>query len=195
MTTNIHTSISFKTTNWSGGSTTELFIYPPESDFQRRDFDFRLSTATVEVVKSIFTPLPGISRTLMVLDGQMTLTHENHHSKTLKTFDVDNFDGGWNTQSNGRCIDFNLMTKGNATGELDHLTLNKKETNIVELSSRYKWVFIYLNRGSLNISSENEKLNINEGDLIAVSDLENQKLLFEANAPTEIVLIKIFEGS
>ena len=41
---------------WSGGSTTELFIFPPTGNYRKRNFDFRLSTATVEVDTSDFLP-------------------------------------------------------------------------------------------------------------------------------------------
>jgi environmental stress-induced protein Ves len=40
------------TAKWSGGETTELFISPEGSSYKKRDFDFRLSTATVEVNQS-----------------------------------------------------------------------------------------------------------------------------------------------
>ena len=65
----IITTDNFKTSGWSGGTTTELFIFPPTADYQQRNFQFRLSTATVEADRSDFTLLNGISRKLMVLSG------------------------------------------------------------------------------------------------------------------------------
>ncbi len=43
-----------KISTWSGGTTTELFIYPEVAEYSERNFDFRISTATVEVEESNF---------------------------------------------------------------------------------------------------------------------------------------------
>ena len=37
----------YLSTKWSGGQTTELLVEPDSSSLAKRDFDFRLSTATV----------------------------------------------------------------------------------------------------------------------------------------------------
>lgn len=64
------------TTKWSGGETTELFIYPENANYKAGNYQFRLSTATVEIEASTFTPLPGVDRTLIVLEGEMQLDHK-----------------------------------------------------------------------------------------------------------------------
>jgi len=51
-----------KTSKWSGGTTTQLAIYPEDADYGKRNFTWRLSTATVEAAESVFTSLPGIDR-------------------------------------------------------------------------------------------------------------------------------------
>ena len=61
------------TIRWSGGLSTELYIFPEDSEYVERNFKYRLSTATVEIEQSVFTPLPGVDRTLMVLEGEMKL--------------------------------------------------------------------------------------------------------------------------
>jgi len=106
----IITSHYLQPVSWSGGTTTELFIFPLTSDYHKRNFQFRLSTATVEKDKSDFTRLIGISRKLMVLDGKITLNHKDHYSRQINKFDVDEFEGDWKTSSIGKCTDFNLMT-------------------------------------------------------------------------------------
>ena len=45
----------FVTSKWSGGSTTELYIYPPQAVYREGNFKCRISSATVEVEKSDFT--------------------------------------------------------------------------------------------------------------------------------------------
>src|SRR5690606_21592449 len=89
----------YRTTNWSGGTTTELFIFPESANFQTGDYELRISIATVETEQSIFTVLPGVDRTLMVIKGQLRLEHENHHNIDLEEFEEDCFKGDWNTTS------------------------------------------------------------------------------------------------
>lgn len=151
-----------KTTEWSGGLTTELFIYPKGSSYKDRDFKFRLSTATVEVDTSVFTPLAGITRTLMVLDGEMSLFHEGHHSSNLGPLQKDNFQGGWNTSSKGRCVDFNLMCMNGASGDLFGITLMPGE--MVSIQSDSDIDVVYLFRGEVEI----EGVILSEGDAILI---------------------------
>jgi environmental stress-induced protein Ves len=56
--------------NWSGGITTQLAIYPKDANYKKQNFQFRISTATVEIEESVFTKLPGVSRKLMILNGE-----------------------------------------------------------------------------------------------------------------------------
>ncbi|MEA5038305.1 MAG: HutD family protein [Clostridiaceae bacterium] len=99
---------------WSGGTTTELLIWPPEASYSGRDFLFRLSSASVETEESVFTLLPGIVRWITPLSGGFTLTHRSHHSKTLHPYEIDHFCGGWETQCRGTGMDFNLMLRGSS---------------------------------------------------------------------------------
>lgn len=170
MKSSILTSDNFKTTNWSGGTTTELFIYPPTTDYRKRNFDFRLSTATVEVETSDFTQLPGIARTLMILDGQMTLSHENHHSKELGQFEVDQFEGGWKTSSLGKCTDFNLMTMGNTEGELSTVSIEANKNIEHAISTQWDWLFVYVYGGKISITFNDQISIISKGDLLVFSE-------------------------
>ena len=56
-----------RVTRWSGGETRELYIAPENSSYAGRDFELRLSTATVETRTSDFTPLPDYQRILLLL--------------------------------------------------------------------------------------------------------------------------------
>ena len=103
------------TTEWSGGTTTQLFIFPEDASLEKKNFQFRISTAKVEVAETDFTPFPGYERMLMILDGSLFINHANHYSRMLKPFDVDVFDGNWKTNSVGIVTDFNIVFK-NITG-------------------------------------------------------------------------------
>lgn len=126
----------FTTINWSGGTSTELFIYPPESDFSTRDFGFRLSIATVTTEDSKFSYLPNIHRVLLLLDGAFTLSHTHYHTKTLVPFDQDTFEGGWETHCKGTGKDFNLMFKSPYKGRLE-----VSENDIIKVDSDF--ILIY----------------------------------------------------
>ena len=67
------TQADFKTTRWAGGSTCELYLYPETGSYERRDFLFRLSSASIEQDGAPFTPLPGVVRHLLLLEGTLQL--------------------------------------------------------------------------------------------------------------------------
>ena len=69
------TEKDYKVGLWSGGSTTELFIWPEGADYSRREFTFRVSSARVDLEESDFTPLMGVTRYITPLTGGFTLTH------------------------------------------------------------------------------------------------------------------------
>lgn len=48
----------FNISRWSGGTTTELFIWPHGASYAERRFGIRISTATVDIAQSTFTKLP-----------------------------------------------------------------------------------------------------------------------------------------
>src|SRR5690606_31750336 len=132
----------FTTSRWSGGTTTELFIYPESASYAKRNFLFRLSTATVETETSLFTSLPYVSRTLMVLDGKTELTHKDEYVKMLYPFESDTFRGEWRTTSNGKCVDFNLMCCEGAQGLVRHQKLEKGVQQI-ELKGKMNFIFLF----------------------------------------------------
>ena len=122
------------TTEWSGGTTTQLAIHPPGASYAQRAFRWRLSSATVNAPESTFTPLPGFRRILMILSGAMQLTHAGHHEAKLQAFAQDAFDGAWTTSSVGRAVDFNLMTAEGVRGEVSALVLPAGEAS--EIAAR-----------------------------------------------------------
>jgi environmental stress-induced protein Ves len=112
------------TSLWAGGTTTQLAIWPLDSDYKRRDFDWRLSSARVELEESLFTSLPGYHRILMILEGAVRLIHEaggERREVKLNAFHQAAFDGAWKTTSYGQCVDFNLMTSARCAGQVEAL--------------------------------------------------------------------------
>ncbi len=104
----------YKVSTWSGGTTTEIFLAPQDGSYAERRFDFRISSATVDLEESDFTPLDGVKRFLTILEGQMDLTFREKTDRkvTLNPYEVVEFMGDVPTHSVGKAKDFNLMLKG-----------------------------------------------------------------------------------
>lgn len=104
----------YKVSNWSGGTTTEIYLAPQDGSYAERRFDFRISSATVDSEESDFTPLANVKRYLTILEGEMDLTFRETENRkvNLKPYEVVEFSGDVPTHSVGRAKDFNLMLKG-----------------------------------------------------------------------------------
>ena len=125
------TSADYAVSAWSGGTTTQLAIYPPEAKYADRDFLWRISSATVDLEESDFTPLPDYDRLISTLEGEIVLTHNGGAPLTLRPLEVHTFSGADATRSRGRCRDFNLMLRrGRVTGTMETLILTEKELMI-----------------------------------------------------------------
>ena len=156
-----------KTSKWSGGVTTELAIWPRGADYASRDFGWRVSTARVELDESVFTALPGVSRWLMMLDGEIHLAHEGIRELDMRPFaPVAQFDGGWNTKSTGRCVDVNLMTKKGYTGGLGYVPTGVSSVTVFENCKSESWEAFYCLAPTLEFSVEYERRLLHKGDFM-----------------------------
>jgi environmental stress-induced protein Ves len=161
---------SFQTAKWAKGTTTELLKFPPESDFLKRDFIFRISTATVEAEESTFSDFSGLTRILMVLEGSITLIHEGRYQKQLNPYDQDVFDGSWSTRSIGKVRDFNVMFNSQASASLCAITLASNQSQDIDITKKRIVLFVHtgkflvgeqlLETGSVLYIEENEWTSI-----------------------------------
>lgn len=138
---------TIKVGKWSGGTSAELMI-SDGGDYALRQFDYRISTATVEVEHSTFTKLPGIKRWIMSLSSPLKLIHPQK-SILLKPYEVYKFDGGIETESYGQVVDFNLMTQGNYSGSLLYIEVEANE--IIYFNAEKQGV--YLIEGLIEVSN------------------------------------------
>lgn len=172
-----------KTSSWSGGYTTQLYIYPESSIYSDLNFIFRVSSAEVSVNKSTFTSLPGINRKIMILDGTLNLKHEGHHEIKLNKFQQDSFKGEWLTKSYGKVTDFNLMMSNGCDGNLEHIKIDCKTLKKLNLSTdidnnKEMIIIFYCLDGSVDINMDS-LINLNEGDLLVLKN--NKKRLYNIN--------------
>ena len=178
---------------WDGGKTYEYFLSPADSSYAARDFDFRISTASIDIEKSKFTVLPGISRQLMVLSGSIILFHNNHHQNHLNKGDIDIFDGGWETTSIGKCVDFNLMTKGNVKGDISSIFKLSNETLNYKLNSKCEFIFFYAYENKLLINFNLEKIHLNIGDLLVLQNPTDEFLKFQSAESCALAVVHIYK--
>ncbi|SMC22741.1 HutD protein [Clostridium acidisoli DSM 12555] len=184
---------NYNVSKWSGGRTTELYIYPKTAKYNNRDFKWRISTATVEVEESIFTRLEGFSRKLMVTEGKTVLAHEGMYNITLNPFEKDSFMGDWTTKSYGKASDFNLMTAKECIGALDVLTIKAESEVSIEFQRTDTEIsdFFYILGGNIEILMGNEKFYIEEKDLFCITYVSiSEKIEFINKNYNEIKIIR-----
>jgi environmental stress-induced protein Ves len=178
-----------QTSSWSGGTTTQLAIYPEASSYIDRNFLWRLSTAVVEVEESCFTKLQGFYRRLMVLEGELELVHKEHHSIKLMPYEQDSFKGDWDTTGYGKARDFNLMLKEGLTGELKQFTVNEKFKLSIEAAAENNFYALYCFKGAAYIKGEEESAEIMSGDMLLINYNRATELEVCSEASEACVLI------
>lgn len=150
----------YSVARWSGGETREFFIWPRDSAYAKRDFAFRISSATVELEKSTFTPLPDYMRHITPLTGGFTLTftHDGACSeKTLKPLEFAYFSGAWTTECLGRATDFNLMVRRGALSRME-----VREAGELDAPYRGAWFVYALEDTKLGFGKEGISLSAGE---------------------------------
>ncbi|MFA5296795.1 MAG: HutD family protein [Lutibacter sp.] len=190
---NIYSFKDFKTTKWAGGNTTELYIYPPTANYATGNFNFRISTASVEVEEADFTVLPKVARQLMVLKGSITLSHKDHHQVQLNKNEIAFFDGSWETSSVGTCVDFNLMTKGNTKGRISSILKPDNKSVNFQLDSNCEFIFFYAYEGKLQFHFNSEKQDLNRGELMVIQHPFNEVIKLEGQEKCAIVVVNIYK--
>lgn len=128
----------------------------------------------------------------MILEGEITVTHEGHYSKSLKPFEVDTFSGDWTTRALGTCIDFNVMTIGSIQSELYHLELPANSYFKLKCKQPCKSLFLYPTSRNLNVEIKDEKHQIGSGHLFLVEELSTASLLLHSEGICNIVVVEIY---
>lgn len=168
---------NYKPTFWSGGMAAELTTYPLDSDYNSKNFLWRLGVAKIDIPESTFSSLPKVSRKFMVIEGKITLDHENKYKKTLNTFEQDNFMGDWKTKTYGKASVFNLMTRENYNGELLHLNISPNK----QLKFEYKTqldkdlaaICFYTVNGGFNCTINDKVFETVKNDLILINCIDS----------------------
>ena len=175
-------SSDFQVSNWSGGKTKQLYLSPPTGHYGKRDFDYRLSTATVELAESQFSDLSGFHRILMSLDHALHLHNASRQEETvLAPFTPYVFEGSDSITSRGTCTDFNLIYSDHYQGQMIAIS------NDQELSRDDEIQFIYAIEDLTVTGTNLPSLNL-EAEQLLIVEKETQEtelqIMFSTNQPT-----------
>ena len=172
----------FQVSDWSGGKTKQLYLSPPTGHYGKRNFDYRLSTATVELAESQFSDLSGFHRILMSLDHTLHLHNASRQEETvLAPFTPYVFEGSDSITSRGTCTDFNLIYSDHYQGQM--LAISDRE----ELSQDEAIQFIYALSDLMVTGTGLPSLNLETGQLLIVEKEAQEtelQIMFSSNQPT-----------
>ncbi|MDD2982587.1 MAG: HutD family protein [Crocinitomicaceae bacterium] len=162
---------------WDGGKTYEYVISPADSTYAARDFDFRISSASIEKTPSNFTNFQGYKRYLVMLGNDLKIKR-NDVAEAYSKNEIFAFDSADQIQSFSLGTDFNLMIqKEGRPFNLEVKTLND------DLESSVVFIFT-LEETSVKINEQEFKLNVN--DLLIAENQEGANLHLFSN---EILIV------
>lgn len=177
-------SNDFIKTNWGGGITSQIAIFPENTSCKTQDFIWRVSSASVEEKETDFTIYPRYYRLIGPLDESLELQHENGEKTVLYPGDIYAFDGNEKIHSRGICRDINVMfRKDSAEGTLQFLELAVgSELRIsapllptVALSDCFMGVYCFSGTCSVEYSGDESK-KLSEGTFLLLNEVGNEYL-------------------
>ena len=172
----------FQVSDWSGGKTKQLYLSPPTGHYGKLKFDYRLSTATVELAESQFSDLSGFHRILMSLDHTLHLHNASRQEETvLAPFTPYFFEGSDSITSRGTCTDFNLIYSDHYQGQMLAILDGQ------ELSQDEAIQFIYALSDLMVTGTGLPSLNLETGQLLIVEKEAQEtelQIMFSSNQPT-----------
>lgn len=149
---------------WKGGKTTQLCIVPENASLQERNFDLRISSATIDLERSEFSDFRGYRRYLMKLEGDITLLIDNK-SIIIKDDEAFEFMGDEKVISLSKepSRDFNVIIKKDKKADISIKENEKLNTN----------------KGEYIFSLEKAKINVNEVDKYALYEADDENINLE----------------
>lgn len=173
----------YRKTSWRCGTTTEIFLYPEDGDYARRQFDYRVSSATLETEEAVFTPLPGITRVILPLENTMVLVHGQDEKVMLTPYQSYHFSGETVTKGIGLNRDFNLLMNHGNRGHVEVLTIDGMGSLVEETEN----TLYFYEKGLLPLDVSGTA--IRPGDSILVRECERLEMV--NSSPEHVILLKV----
>ena len=175
--------VNQKVSNWTGGTTTELLIFPENSSVSEQNFEYRISTARVLAEKSEFTCFPKFNRKLAILEGKLKIQHNQSDWYLLKSGEQTEFKGVWETRSEGQVVDFNVIYSNKYSSSIDwadHLTL-------ADFNQGNEVIGIYCLNGTIQIND----FLLEKGDFINANGEVDSVLTSENALCVKVIVNKL----
>lgn len=159
----------YLTTEWSGGTTSQITIYPKNANVREKNFIYRISSAVVKV-DSTFTKYSGFTRYITTLDNNIVLNNKN-----LNPLQIHKFSGDDETSSVGNCIDFNLICNENY-----ECNMEIKSHDFSYYANKFNHFTIF-SLSDMEININNNNFYLKKYDSIVVEDCDILDCKFSNN--------------
>ncbi len=157
---------------WDGGKTHEYFIFPADSSYAARDFDFRISSASIEKTPSNFTRFENYQRYLVMLDNELRINRNGIDEKYSKN-EIFPFDSADIIQSFSLGNDFNLMIrKGEKVFQLNVQTLHA----VYE----HAWMFVFAIAETM-LKVNQAEITLKNNDLLIIENHQAVSVILDCN--------------
>ncbi|HBC31510.1 MAG TPA: hypothetical protein DC024_09760 [Clostridiales bacterium] len=179
----------FIVTKWTGGETTQLFIYPEDAIFSEKNFLWRVSSATFTSTESKFSDFTGYQRYILPLEGKLALSHKGLYNRELDKYEVEYFDGTWTTFSKNSldCRDYNFIVRNGNLAKMQILSRGceyfLKESEIVTIFSMDDFV--------ISLEDSDERIDVNAFSILILETDDEEKIsIISADSP--LILSEFF---
>jgi environmental stress-induced protein Ves len=176
------------------GVTEELALWPPGSAFERGDFDWRISKASV-AEPGPFSAFPGFDRILVVTEGDgLVLEHGDRARRArLRRFEPYGFSGDWPTTAelaSGPVADFNvLVRRGSFRADIEVSKLARRRVRET-IGPGHVFVHALSGSGVARVTGEEEPFELGAREsLWARGLLEGDELDFAGQADDSVILL------
>lgn len=193
-----------KSTSWAGGETSEITITPPDSSYVARNFDYRISSATIER-PGPFTQLPGFNRILCLLEGsglELEIT-ENDDTRSIQlneSLTPVSFSGEGRVIAklhHGTICDFNIIYRREISAKFTAYRNIEGGKNLVFIhddpAHQMKSVFIFCTSGkvALNSTGNHFELSKYDGCLVKIPTAQQVDVLVSSlNSNSSFIIVE-----
>lgn len=193
------TPASYRRVRWKNGRgvTEELALWPPGAAFERGDFDWRISQASVAEAGP-FSVFPGYERILVVTEGDaLVLAHgERAPRQRLRLLEPSRFSGDGPTTAelpHGPVADFNVLYRRRVVdAEVQVLKLGRRRARET-LSAEH--LFAHCLRGSAvaRVAGEEEPFQLKAGESVWARGVgrEEELDLAGTSEATIVLLVRV----
>lgn len=188
---------NYKRSQWMGGNSDELAVFPANASYLDRNFIWRISADDIETEEAEFPRLPDYDRVIMVLEGEIVLSYEGERVARLVSLEQDRFDGGWKTKSFGKGAAFNLTVRKGCEGYMDLIfpeTESKSYTSTEETRLGNGAHVLFCRDGYCVVNFGGNSLMLKEGQLLALEYGPGEKPEYSVMGEGALIRSQIFYG-